>query len=389
MKNAILGVLMLLGVAHAGEPPPSYLALPPGYTIEPKVQYWRYDFMELSAPDPKDPRVFVHIEPRGRHWWVSTKGQPKNATPLDFGPPLEAAGWQVSHQGATTVAHYTRDGHDTWLKATTGYQVEVLDAAEPARVELTAPGAVPEEQIADRDLPYFAGFPGFHLGKWARHDEGPGCRVRNGVLKEMDLVGPPWIELRYDGPKEVTGVELQESYVAALERAGWSVLATGRGNNTVAHFAAGGRDVWLGFSPMPGYLSVCAADVGAAAASAALAHRLDADGHVALYGIYFDLDRATLRPEAEATLRQLQSLLEKSPTLRVEIQGHTDNAGAHEHNQKLSEARAESVRGWLVAHHIAAARLGAAGYAETRPVAPNANPEGRQKNRRVEIAKLR
>jgi len=80
-------------------------------------------------------------------------------------------------------------------------------------------------------------------------------------------------------------------------------------------------------------------------------------------------------------------MMQQSATLKVEVQGHTDNVGGNAYNQNLSEARANSVVAWLTAHNIAAVRLNAKGYGETMPVASNADDVGRAKNRRVEIAK--
>ena len=72
-------------------------------------------------------------------------------------------------------------------------------------------------------------------------------------------------------------------------------------------------------------------------------------------------------------------------SLRLEVQGHTDDSGSPEHNAKLSGDRATSVRDWLIAHGIAASRLTSKGYGATKPVADNHTPEGKAKNRRVEV----
>ena len=115
--------------------------------------------------------------------------------------------------------------------------------------------------------------------------------------------------------------------------------------------------------------------------------QLARDGHVALYGIYFDTDSATPRPESDASLRNVLALLKDDHALKLEVQGHTDNTGAPEHNATLSEARAASVKQWLISHGIAAAMLSSKGYGASQPVADNKIPEGRAKNRRVELVK--
>ena len=70
------------------------------------------------------------------------------------------------------------------------------------------------------------------------------------------------------------------------------------------------------------------------------------------------------------------------------VEGHTDNVGGGDYNQKLSDARAASVRNWLVPHGIEAARLTSKGYGKSSPVADNSSDLGRARNRRVELAKL-
>ncbi|MEY2479939.1 MAG: hypothetical protein QOI04_866 [Verrucomicrobiota bacterium] len=107
--------------------------------------------------------------------------------------------------------------------------------------------------------------------------------------------------------------------------------------------------------------------------------------------ILFDFDKATLRSAAEATLAGVASLIKKYPKPTVLIEGHTDGKGSQSYNQKLSERRAVSVKNWLAAHGIADRAIRTNGLGASRPVAPNAkpdgsdDPEGRQKNRRVEI----
>jgi len=85
-------------------------------------------------------------------------------------------------------------------------------------------------------------------------------------------------------------------------------------------------------------------------------------------------------------LQQILDLLKKSPPLKIEVQGHTDNVGGDAYNQTLSEARAKAIVTWLTQHGIAADRLTAKGFGKTKPVADNATDTGRAKNRRVEIA---
>lgn len=118
----------------------------------------------------------------------------------------------------------------------------------------------------------------------------------------------------------------------------------------------------------------------------ALQKALQSDGKVALYGVYFDTDKATLKPESKAQLDQMAQLLKTAPALKVFIVGHTDNQGQFAHNQELSQQRADAVAKALSSQYgIAAGRLSGKGVASLAPVASNDAEPGRAKNRRVEL----
>jgi len=108
---------------------------------------------------------------------------------------------------------------------------------------------------------------------------------------------------------------------------------------------------------------------------------------VILKGIYFDFGKATIKfPESQEALQAAYNILKENPTIKVEIQGHTDNVGSDEYNQKLSEQRAWAVVNYLVQQMgVESSRLIAKGYGETQPKASNDTPEGKALNRRVEF----
>jgi outer membrane protein OmpA-like peptidoglycan-associated protein len=102
--------------------------------------------------------------------------------------------------------------------------------------------------------------------------------------------------------------------------------------------------------------------------------------------VLFDTGKYDLKPAAEDSLKQLASVLRAYPGREIIIEGHTDNVGTAASNQVLSENRAKSVKDWLVSNgHVAAVCMSTKGYGATQPVAPNTTPDGRQKNRRVEV----
>lgn len=115
---------------------------------------------------------------------------------------------------------------------------------------------------------------------------------------------------------------------------------------------------------------------------------LDADGRVALYGILFDINKATLQQDSNKQLQDVLTLLLEHPDLRLEVQGHTDSDGSAAHNLQLSGRRAESVLQYLTLFGIDPSRLKSKGYGETMPVAPNDTAENKARNRRVELVRL-
>lgn len=117
--------------------------------------------------------------------------------------------------------------------------------------------------------------------------------------------------------------------------------------------------------------------------------RLERDGRVATQGIYFATNSADVRPESAPTLEQIATMLRQHPSLRISIEGHTDSDGDDAHNQTLSERRAAAVKAMLISSYgIDASRLNSAGFGESRPVADNGTPEGKQQNRRVELVRI-
>jgi outer membrane protein OmpA-like peptidoglycan-associated protein len=118
----------------------------------------------------------------------------------------------------------------------------------------------------------------------------------------------------------------------------------------------------------------------------AMFEELNRVGHLTIE-VLFDTAKPTLRPESNAVLDQAAEMLKAAPGLKVEVAGHTDNAGTPAANDKLSQQRAEGVRAALVGRGVAADRMTAKGYGQSSPVADNRSEEGRAKNRRVELVR--
>lgn len=111
-------------------------------------------------------------------------------------------------------------------------------------------------------------------------------------------------------------------------------------------------------------------------------------GSVALYGIYFDFNKADVKPESDYTLQEIARLMKSDPALKLLVVGHTDRVGSFPSNMVLSQRRAEAVVTVLVNRHgIEKDRLTPVGVSFACPVASNTSDEGRAKNRRVELVK--
>jgi outer membrane protein OmpA-like peptidoglycan-associated protein len=117
-----------------------------------------------------------------------------------------------------------------------------------------------------------------------------------------------------------------------------------------------------------------------------LVKQLKQQRRIRIYGIHFDVDKATIKPQSEPVIKQIADVMKQNPTFRFRVEGHTDSDGGVAHNQVLSQHRAESVVNDLVKrYHIARSRLVPVGYGLSRPVAPNTTAAGKALNRRVEL----
>ncbi len=101
--------------------------------------------------------------------------------------------------------------------------------------------------------------------------------------------------------------------------------------------------------------------------------------------VLFEVDSSSLNAGSQDALIRAASVMQEYKKTAVIVQGHTDSTGSEDHNQRLSERRADSVKRFLAAQGVAQERMAAVGYGETRPVASNDNGAGRQRNRRVDV----
>ncbi len=232
-----------------------------------------------------------------------------------------------------------------------------------------------------------------------------GCTVEEYGRYEFFRAKPPRlpVEGRYtfitytviDPKAQASGLAVVRNYEAAMKKVGATEMETDKnstwwvtgkivkdGKEAWAEAQKGNGKIWLRIVEKQGMQQYVTAD------AAGLGSDIKASGHVAVYGITFDTNKAEVKPESKPALDEIAKLLKQDPALKLKVVGHTDMTGLLDANMKLSQARAEAVVQLLVSQHgIAPARLKGYGVGPLAPVATNDTDEGRAKNRRVELVK--
>ena len=198
-------------------------------------------------------------------------------------------------------------------------------------------------------------------------------------------------------PANVSKLQLQRNLEAALQKAGYKTVFSGKHENSSdAAITTQKGAQWIfvqlsDFNEFPVYeqttVLVKEMTQEMTASAQAMADAITKSGKLDVYGITFATGQATLTPASDAVLSDLSAVLTANADWRLRIEGHTDNVGTPAANLKLSEARAAAVAAWLTGKGIAAARLSTAGLGDTQPVGPNTTEEGRARNRRVVLIK--
>jgi hypothetical protein len=186
-------------------------------------------------------------------------------------------------------------------------------------------------------------------------------------------------------------LQIIRNFENAVRNIGGSVVWTGKSRSTFK-VLKGGKEIWVDltteFTGKHGFTIVekAAMEQDIVANAEVFRNDIRSTGHAAVYGILFDTDSATIRPESAGALAEIAKLLTGDPGLKIFVVGHTDNTGGVDHNLQLSLSRAQSVKQALIRDHgIPGERMKAFGCGPFAPVASNAGEEGKAKNRRVEL----
>lgn len=400
MTMAVVSLILGSGAARAAvQGFPAYVNLPAGVDIPAPGSLTVEDLgeAEFSLSEGKS------ITKQGKHYrsylaFASGTNPGAAATWKQWLPGLTQAGFKVvgTNGSSTYTLQRTATGLESWLSvALADYNDPLLElieikAAQAPGLVLPKPAAKPETFGDKDDFPYLAHYPGTTLTQSALRTE-PLDVTNPGSDSEAVLAGTGYKVKWYQAPSTLSRLQFAQTYRDALTQAGWTVKpaapGTHPGEALIASYTQNGRNLWTVLSRAdPGSdqgIQIAVADLG----TEDWAGALDRSCRLPLYGVHFDFNKATLRPDSEPVLRQVAVLLQAKPGLSVEVQGHTDNVGGDDANLKLSDARAQAVAQWLTTHGIVAGRLTAKGYGKKVPVAPNDSDKNRALNRRVELKK--
>lgn len=269
---------------------------------------------------------------------------------------------------------------------------------------------------------------------------GPAARDEDGekIPKESKILEGKITRILYRGPEERSSLEILRNYQSALEAAGFEILFT-CGDDCGNHFSVflyGPMEMRIRKTPTSGgafdmpqdvrylaarlvddkrtvHIALLTAfdngfgdlskqpvtllqiiesktmDTGMVTVDAeAIGKGIDTTGHMAIYGVLFDTNSANIQSESAPVLGEIAKLLRGRPSLNILVVGHTDNQGEFDYNMNLSSQRANSVTRYLVEElGIEGNRMRSAGVGYLSPVATNDSPDGRARNRRVELVK--
>jgi outer membrane protein OmpA-like peptidoglycan-associated protein len=267
------------------------------------------------------------------------------------------------------------------------------------------PALAAQDAPRSKDHPLLTRYPASHITEYEKNFNAVEFAVGGqGSAPQRKSIEGDTTRIRYfhnNADKQPSPLQLIRNYQNAIKSIGGEVVyerlpRDGDGGETTLKVATGGKEVWVRIepdiysAPAQSYKVwiVEVAGMQQVVKANKLLEELNRNGFIALY-INFDTGKSDLKADGKATVGEIAAMLKSAPSLRVAVEGHTDNVGQAAANKTLSEQRARSVMTAIVAAGIDQKRLSAAGFGQERPVADNRSEEGRARNRRVELVKLR
>jgi outer membrane protein OmpA-like peptidoglycan-associated protein len=264
--------------------------------------------------------------------------------------------------------------------------------------------AFAQDDVAkSKDHPLLTRYPKSHIVEYEKNFNSVEFAIgtKNREPERKAIEGDATILTYFHNSPESQPSALQviRNYQNAIKAIGGEVVyerlpKEGDGGETTLKVATGGKEVWVRLevgifsAPTQSYKLwvVEVAQMQQVVSANKLLDELNKNGYIALY-INFDTGKWDLKADGQATVAEIVKMMKGAPTLKLAVEGHTDNVGQAASNKTLSEKRAQSVMAAVVAGGIDAKRLTAAGFGQEKPIADNRGEEGRAKNRRVELVK--
>ncbi len=256
---------------------------------------------------------------------------------------------------------------------------------------LLAAGTLAAQQdiSGSSDHPLFTRMPGFYIGEYQaqpfdayQFNSAPGAPRVEGRVTTIRY----WARSETPPPGALA---ICRNYANAAKLAGGVILNDNGRNMVTVKIVRDGKEAWAEISCDNNRYSLVIAEkqvLEQVVTAGDMQAAFDKQGFIAL-DIHFDTGKAVIRPESQQIIDQIVTLLKGNPKLHISVEGHTDNVGTAESNQKLSEARAAAVVEAILKQGIPTGSLSSVGFGQTRPVANNQTEEGRAKNRRVELVR--
>jgi len=248
-----------------------------------------------------------------------------------------------------------------------------------------------------RDPVLFTRMPGFYIYRYddLQFDryEFPAGQDKTQAVEGHSIFIVYWLK---DNVQQPSALQIIRNYTNAIKKVGGQLVyewEDGGALNVTLKLVKDGKETWAyvyaaGNTYNINIIEKEAMEQDVVADASSMAKSIKETGKVAVYGIYFDSGKSTLKPESVPTLQEIAKLMKADQALKLYVVGHTDNTGTFDANLKLSMDRATEVVIALVSQHgVNAASLKAYGDGPTAPVASNDTEQGKALNRRVELVK--
>lgn len=260
----------------------------------------------------------------------------------------------------------------------------------------TAVARISQDARGSKDYPLFSRMPGFFINNYDDREFDSYSRFRDSQGRQTTVEGRH-VSINYmlsKDKQQPSEEQILRNFISAMTDAGGKLVYRHR-SKIYFQMQNNDKQVWVyvraynrGRSYELHILEQAVLRQDIVIGADEMAKAVAQSGRIALYGIYFDTDRAILKPASDPTLNQIAALLKRHPDLRLFVVGHTDSRGNLDHNLDLSRRRADIVKKTLVTRFsINPARLDPRGVGPLAPVASNDTKSGMAKNRRTELVK--